>query len=247
MAVPNNPEPPQPVLLLTRPKAASEDMVRRLDLPVRTIISPILEITGRPLHAAPQAKALIFTSAHGVAEAARQGIDRSLPVFTVGDATAAAARAAGWRAESAGQTADELVDRLTRDPPPIPLAHLHGAHTRGDVARRLSENGLRTEAHVIYDQTPRPLNFEAIEALNAAQPVILPVFSPRSAVLLAEAGKPLAPLHVIALSSAVAEEFHVSDISALHVCAAPTRAAMDAALKVVVRGLCRVERPKGEH
>lgn len=235
------------MLLLTRPRAASEALAQRLDLPVDVVISPILEIEGRALDAHVTAKTLIFSSAQGVAEAAHQGIDRTLPVFTVGETTAAAARTAGWQAQSAGRTADELVDHLTQNPPPTPLLHLHGVHTRGEIARRLTAAGLPTEARVIYDQTPRPLNFEAIRVLNAAQPVILPVFSPRTAVLLSEAVKPLAPLHVIALSSAVAEEFHVSDIRALHVCDAPTREAMDAALKAVTRGLCRVERPTGEH
>ena len=236
------------MLLLTRPRAASQALAERLALPdLHIVISPVIRIEGRELSGPLCAGALIFTSAHGAAEAGRLDLPRDLPVFTVGDATARTARAAGWMAEALGRTADELVAALIRLSPPTPLLHLRGAHARGDIAARLTRAGLPTDERVIYDQVAQPLTAEAMDALNGDNPVILPVFSPRSARLLSGMGKPLAPLHVVALSSAVAEALHDTDMTTLHVCDAPTREEMDAALNAVALGLCRVEGSTGEH
>ncbi|MBB97849.1 MAG: uroporphyrinogen III synthase [Rhodobacteraceae bacterium] len=246
LTVPNNPAPPSgPVLLLTRPRSASEALATRLSdaPPHRVVISPILAIRHLPPPPDSRAAGLIFSSANGVEAAA--SLPKQCPVHAVGDTTAAAARAAGWRTEIIGQTADDLVDRLIRSCPPTPLLHLHGAHTRGDIAARLTAAGLPTSAHVIYDQVAQDMTPEAHAVLNASSPVILPIFSPRSARLLSSAIKPLAPVHVIALSSAVAEEVHVPDMTSLHVCDTPSRGSMDAALISALRRLCRVEGSSG--
>ena len=213
----------------------------------RVVIAPVMDIVPREPGPPVVGGTLVFSSANGVAAAAGQGLSRALPVVTVGEATARAARAAGWQARCAGPTADALVAALVADPPAGPLLHLHGAHARGDVATRLRRAGIDARDRVIYDQPERPLTAEARAALAGAEPVILPIFSPRSAALLSRDVKALAPLHVIALSPAVAEEVHVPDISSLQTCDSPTRDGMDAALKAALRRLCRVERPEGRH
>ncbi|OWU76153.1 hypothetical protein ATO3_06405 [Marinibacterium profundimaris] len=233
---------------MTRPQEASEALAARIDCPgLRVVISPVMRIEGRAVQPPAEAAGLIFTSAHGVAEAARQDLLRDLPVFAVGEATAQAARANGWPATCAGLTADELVETLSRHPPETPLLHLRGTHARGDIAGRLTRAGLPTTEAVIYDQVAQPLSSRARDALNGADPVILPVFSPRSARLLVANLKPLAPLHVVALSSAVAEAFHGFDTASLHICESPGREEMDAALNALALGLCRVEGYAGEH
>jgi uroporphyrinogen-III synthase len=64
---------------------------------------------------------------------------------------------------------------------------------------------LDCEELVTYDQQAQMLNKDAELALNGQKPVIFPLFSPRTATILSEQGPFFAPLHVIALSKAVAE------------------------------------------
>lgn len=197
-----------PVLLLTRPQEASVRFAQALEARgcrFRAVISPLfsIEFIG-PLPDACAMRGLIFTSANGVAAWRALGGRTDLPAYTVGAATAEAARAAGMTASSADGTADDLVAWLSAMRPPGPLLHLHGKNARGDVAARLSAAGLACSDAVIYDQPEQPPSAEARAALAGPQPVIAPVFSPRTAKLLArEAVK--APLLVAAMSEAVAK------------------------------------------
>ena len=98
--------------LVTRPEEDAAPLAAALaERGIEVTVEPLLAI--RPIADAPidlaGVQALLFTSANGArcfaALAAERGIAgwRELPVFTVGDASAAAARAAGFgRVESAG-------------------------------------------------------------------------------------------------------------------------------------------------
>ncbi|WP_305972569.1 MULTISPECIES: uroporphyrinogen-III synthase [unclassified Mameliella] len=195
-----------PVLLLTRPRAASERFAARLrqdGLQFRAVISPLftVEVTG-PLPDVTQAKGLIFTSANGVMAWQALGGRTDLPALAVGPATARAAQAAGMQAQDGGGSAEDLVRFIIAQRPPGPLVHLHGAHVRGNIAKRLSTAGIPCRGAAIYDQPPCPLNAEARAALDGQVPVVAPVFSPRTGELLAkECAK--APLLVAAMSQAV--------------------------------------------
>ena len=194
-----------PVLLLTRPHAASERFAARLrqdGLQFRSVISPLftVEVTG-PLPDVSRARGLIFTSANGVMAWQALGGRTDLPVLAVGPATARAAEAAGMRAQ---------IRHILAGRPAAPLVHLHGTHVRGDIAARLSAAGIPCTGAAIYDQPPCPLNAEARAALCGQVPVVAPVFSPRTGELLAkECAK--APLLVAAMSQAV-----VNALSPLH-------------------------------
>lgn len=199
---------PLPVLLLTRPREASERFARVLEargLRFRAVISPLFSIAVQgPLPDASAMRGLIFTSANGVEAWRALGGRTDLPAWCVGDATAAAARSAGMMAQSAGGTADDLVGWLADSRPPVPLLHLHGTNARGAVADRLTAAGLPCFSAVIYDQPAQPLTPEAGAALAGDAPVVAPVFSPRTGKLLAE--QPVkAPLLVAAMSEAVAK------------------------------------------
>lgn len=184
-----------PTILLTRPEAASRRFAARLTcfgLPV--VISPILRILPLAHDRAlvDRACGLVFTSAHGVAEA---GPGRGRPAICVGPATASAARRAGY--EVSMGTGDALgMLPLLRDLGPDWL-HVHGAH----VARDLPLPGV-----AVYDQQAQPLNADAQALLKGATPVILPLFSPRSAALVSDAARQAtAPLWLAPISLAAAE------------------------------------------
>ncbi|GGL54839.1 uroporphyrinogen-III synthase [Wenxinia marina] len=201
-----------PSLLLTRPEADSRRFLAAVEgalgRPVEAVISPLLRIVPLtpPL---PQGVAgVVVTSANGAAALARLGVDRQRPIWAVGDRTAQVAAEDGYAARSAGGDADALVALLLHERPPGPLLHLRGADSRGAVARRLAEGGLRCEEAVCYRQEAQPLSADATARLAAPGPVVAPVFSPRTGTLLAAQGPFAAALTLVCLSAAVAAEVH---------------------------------------
>ena len=193
-----------PVLLLTRPEPASRRFAAEAaHLGLKTVIAPILRIApvGHDAARLAQARGLVFTSAHAVPAA---GPGRGRPAICVGPATAQAAREAGFQVtEGPGDAARmmPLLDGLGDG-----WLHPHGAH----VAKRLPVPGM-----VVYDQVPQPLGDPARQLLagtGAAAvivPVIVPLFSPRSARLLSAQLSALgeqarAPLWLVPISPAAA-------------------------------------------
>jgi uroporphyrinogen-III synthase len=223
---------PGGTVLLTRPRAQSAgfaDQIRARLPGLRVVIAPLMEIVstgGVPDLAAGDA--VIFTSANG---ASRAGQGNGRRAWCVGERTAAAAREAGYDACVAGRTADELVARLRAVRPAGRLVHLHGAHTRGDVVARLAADGLQVDGVAIYDQVAVPPD-AAFHAALAAAPVIAPLFSPRSAMLFAEAAgqatdaRPPSGLRPVALSTAVRDSLPAAWHGATTVCDRPDATAM---------------------
>ncbi len=199
----------RPVLLLTRPREASDalaaEIALRLGDTVDVVVSPLIEIGHLPGPLALSGvRGLIFTSGHGVEAAAALTPNRDLPAYCVGPSTTRQADAAGWRAEMAGPDAEALVRRLKALRPDAPLLHLRGRHARGDIAGQLGAAGLPVREQIVYEQRPLPLSDAALACLQGHAPVIAPLFSPRSARLFAEASpEPVAA--VAAISHAVAD------------------------------------------
>ena len=229
-----------PALLMTRPMAASEafvgDLAQRVLLgPV--VISPVLEIVGLPHDPVePDVAGIILTSANALAY--YRG-PMSGPAFCVGPRTTQAARAAGFESVQAGETADALVDYIASHPPTGALVHLHGRHTRGDVASRLRHVGINVRERETYDQKSRPLTPEAHALLNGDYPVILPLFSPRSADLVCKELTGHAPRWVVAMSDSVRDVAARANAEHMIVAPRPDGAAMCAA----VSGLYPTNRP----
>lgn len=201
-------------LLLTRPRAQgqrfADAFAARFGDEIPVIESPVIEIVPRDV--APDLDGiagLIFTSSNAVDCFASIIADRRIPAFCIGGRTAEAARAIGLAAQEVGPDADALVRRLAARPPGGRLLHLRGAHARGQVAQRLSAAGQPCNEQVIYDQVSRPLSGPAKDLLAGTAPVLLPLFSPRSAALVSEAAREAAaPLALATMSRAVTEAWH---------------------------------------
>ncbi len=201
--------PPQAArILLTRPADQgarfARDLRARFNGRVEVLESPLLSIRYL-MPALPHGPfdAVVFTSENAVTAALP--LRRHLPqrAFAVGDRTAAAARAAGFGAQSAQGDADALVTLLTAENPGRVL-HLHGADTRGEVVPRLLAAGIPAVGVTVYAQEPEALSARAQAWLAEDRPVIVPLFSPRTATLFsAAAAGPGAPLWLVSLSSAV--------------------------------------------
>ena len=215
-------------LLLTRPLPAARRFLLDCDAaagrPILAILSPVLAI--HPVEPILDARptALILTSENGATRAAELGLT-SLPAWCVGPRTAEAARGAGLAAIEAGPDAEGLVAALLSARPEGPLLHLRGEHARGDIAARLRKAGLRAEDAVAYRQEALPPTPEARAALDGGSPLVAPLFSPRSAALLA-AWAPAAPLHIVAISPAVAKGARRLHPLTLRVALAPDGPAM---------------------
>lgn len=228
-----------PLVLITRPQDAAHRFAEELRAavgPVEVAIIPMLEITPVVDHIDLEGvAALIFTSAAGVEVFGQLSEDRSLPAWCVGDRTAEAARGIGLKATSAGGDADALVALMAEARPEGRLLHLSGVHTRGDVARRLFEAGLRAEARAIYDQVAARPGSELGAALAHPGMVIVPLFSPRSAGIFAEAAGPAAErATIVALSRAVAEALPASLRRDARIADSPDAPAMIRAISALI-------------
>lgn len=199
-----------PRLLLTRPQPAADrflDMVQRArGAPVTAVVSPVVEIRPRPvsLELGP-GDGVILASRNALRSAGVTGGGRT--AWCVGDATAEAARAVGFAARSAQGSADDLLQLVASEAPVGRLVFLRGAQSAGDIAARLRAAGRQVDEVVVYDQAPVSLNAEARALLAGQDPVVVPLFSPRSARFLAEQGPFSAPLDVVAISRAAAAEW----------------------------------------
>lgn len=217
---------PKPTLLLTRPLAQSEQfaqMLRGRGYDGAIVISPLLQIEGTGVQPnLDDVEGVIFTSRNAIdfVAAAKK------PAWCVGEKTAEAAGAAGWDAISADGDADALVAAILAANLSGKLAHVRGEHSRGDVAHRLIQAGTETVECVVYRQSPLDLTAEAYAALSGETPVIVPLFSPRSAGLFANKGKFNAPLYVVVMSEAVAQSLDKVGEERVIVTRRPTAASM---------------------
>lgn len=167
------------------------------------LIAPVFLTPALPDEACA---ALILTSETGAEAAGR--IRARLPdlAYCVGDRTAEVAQEAGFATRNAKGDATALTD-LILSQPRSPLLHLRGREARGDFAASLAPHGIAVHERIVYVQEEQALSDEAAALLVGAQPVLAPVFSPRSARILVSECQRIgarAPVSVIAMSEAVA-------------------------------------------
>ncbi|SMO71745.1 uroporphyrinogen-III synthase [Ruegeria faecimaris] len=231
---------------MTRPRAASERFVAQLPTRIRSrvevIHSPILEIKPLAVQVhADEAKGLIFTSANAVNAAMSLDVSRKMPAFCVGPVTTGTAKGAGWDARMVGATAEELIANLLKHRPQSPLLHLRGEHSRGNIAERLTESGLAVREQPVYKQHLLPLTDRAGAVAEGNEPVIAPIFSPRTARQFADIWVGSAPLWLAAISEATAEPLYSLDYVRLKIAKEPTPKKMRKAVKKLVKHAMRVE------
>lgn len=177
-------------VLVTRPEADAAPLARRLaGMGIDAVIAPLMtvEATGAAVDLAG-VQALLLTSANGPrALAPRAEVPRDLPVLAVGDATAAAAREAGF---ASVESADGDVDDLARlaagrlDPAAGALLHVAGSVRAGDLAAMLHEAGFAVRRTVLYEAVAAErLPDAARDVLQAGNLDGVLLYSPRSARL----------------------------------------------------------------
>src|SRR3990170_4070978 len=174
--------------LITRPRDDAAELADALrQRGVEVGIEPLLvvePIAGAVLDLAG-VQALLLTSANGARAFARLSDRRDLPVFPVGDATAATARGLGFATvESAGGDVRDLArlvkDRL--DPAGGALFHAAGSAVAGDLSGLLAAAGFDLRRAAIYEAKPvTGLTAETRAALAGGAFDLVLFFSPRTA------------------------------------------------------------------
>ena len=175
-----------PCILLTRPLDQSEKFAAEIaDCGWRSAIWPLLTIENRFIRPVEPAadQSLIFTSARAV-KALPDPAPVRTPAICVGPATAAAARDRGFTAVTNIEgDADILVQSLL-DTAPKRYLHVRGAHSRGEVAERLTHANRPTEELIAYEAVASENAPAEIDtALKAGKIDALALFSPRSAAI----------------------------------------------------------------
>jgi uroporphyrinogen-III synthase len=201
--------------LVTRPRAEAESLAEALAARgIDAIIEPLLEIHYRSEPAPDLAgvQAILCTSANGVRALARLTGERAVPLFAVGEASAARARDAGFaRVESAGGSLADLAG-LARDrlhPNEGRLLHVAGSIVAGDLAGALRGHGFAVDRAVLYEAHPAAgLSAACVRALNAGIVDFALFFSPRTALIFARladragVAEALGPVAALSISGA---------------------------------------------
>jgi len=206
-------------VLVTRPKADALSLKTTLEAaghgvilaPMMTIAfkSPSIDLAG--------VQALLFTSANGVRAFAARSAERRLPAWAVGDATAAAARKAGFTdIHVSGGDAKALAHDVTAALRPADgaLFHAAGSVVKKALGTDLEAAGFSYRKAIFYAAEPIG-NFpeEAENALKNAEVDAILLYSPRTARLFAalaqKAGIDLEAADAYCLSDAVAAEAEV--------------------------------------
>ena len=180
--------------LITRPEEDAAPLAAALDdRGIAATVEPLLTI--RPLADAAidlaGVQALLFTSANGVRVMATLANERNLtgwrdlPVYAVGNATAAAARDAGFtRIESAAGDVAALARLVAArlDPTAGALFHAAGSAVAGDLSGLLEQAGFTVRRAVLYEAEPADqLSPSTVTALANGTFDLVLFFSPRTA------------------------------------------------------------------
>jgi uroporphyrinogen-III synthase len=241
--------------LITRPLEDAKPLADLLAARgVDCIVEPLLEIVPHDdaVIELDGVQALLFTSANGVRAFAAHSPRRDIGVLTVGEGSAEAARAAGFKnVMAAGGDVDALV-RLVQerlDPKAGPLFHGAGSALAGDLQGKLEQAHFTLRRTVLYEaKTATAFSPEARMNLALGGIDMVLLFSPRTArtfVSLWEAAeKPsLVKTTALCLSDAVAREVNDIGWQRVKVAARPDQPSM---LALVEAEIARRDAATGE-
>lgn len=174
-------------ILLTRPTEAAGRTAHRLSaLGMESLVAPILEAAGvqyealnAPVDAVIATSALAFRFADGLAAPLR-----GLPLYVVGEKSAAAARRDGWTTIAhLAPTSDDLVETLLASPESWRWLYLAGAPRRPTIERAMELAGRALAIRVVYEtRIADVLPAAAARALQAGEIDAVLHYSPRSAL-----------------------------------------------------------------
>lgn len=157
----------------------------------------------------PHADALIFTSETATACFLHSEPARGRVAYCVGARTAKVAAAAGFSVIIGPGDAVGLFEVIKADYRGGVLLHPRGAQVARNLADQLNLAGIETRQAIVYEQMPLALPPRVRALLTVHIPILIPLFSPRSAELFAfEARDAEARLLLCPISRNAAERLH---------------------------------------
>lgn len=215
---------------------ASRTAAALADLGHGSLIAPVLQ--SHPIFGPPKMRpeAIVFTSAHGVANHPFDPSWSELPVFAVGDSTAHVAEHCGYRDVRSARGAVEDLQRLiaTSLPRPARVLYFGAREPAGDLHDYLLRSGYQAEHCVVYEtsDSSRMHRRVALTALPAFDAIL--IHSPKAARRVAE----VIARHawtglVFCISEACAEEFGCLDRLSVQVAIQPSETSLMALIRRV--------------
>lgn len=212
-------------VLVTRPRGEADMFAVALAMRGHdALVAPLLDIVVEPTGPLDLdgVQGVLFTSANGVRAFAHSQTRRDLPAFCVGDATANAARNAGFaKVESASGDVEALADlvRAKLDPAAGALVHAAGTAVAGDLAGVLGADGFEVRREKLYRaDTATSLSSETAAALRDGRIDAVTFFSPRTAEIFARLAHAAGLDAALAKVAAVALAQSALDIAAEQGC-----------------------------
>ena len=214
-----------PRLWLTRTQPFSDESAARLrSMGHEVIVAPLITTVELPLPSrlpAPEA-VLIFTSRKAVAVFVKLMSGRDWMCICVGDATAEAARTAGFKHVQSAQGNADNVTMWIKENVSLeqPVYHASSAHPRGEIIERLQKVGFQNASREIFYRAESVAHDPRIEPRD--DDIIL-LYSPMAATGLLRLNLNLAGMEIISISPAVDAVLGTSDCKARYVADNPTQ------------------------
>lgn len=239
----NNPDQKNVVLLLTRPLDGNE----RFCLNIEHLLSQC-EILDNPLQKieflealieVKEGSILIFTSINGLRASKKYNL-RNKKCFVVGENTRKIAASSGYEVLGSSSDQENLLKLIKLKKPTESMVHIRGKHTAGNLCGSLKNSGFSCFEITGYNQKPLKIKKQVFQKVMSGRPVILPIFSPRSAKLLLKE-LDLTGFHVVAMSEVVSKELAGVDLAELIISKKPDLISMQEATLAILRRLSKFD------
>ena len=239
----NNPDQENVILLLTRPLGGNERFclkIKHLLYSCEILDNPIQKIDFLPsLGKVNKNSVLIFTSANGLRAAKKHNLINK-KCFVVGANTKKIAVSFGYDVLGFSKDQENLLKLIKSKKPTESLVHIRGKHTVGNLCDALKRNQFSCLDIIGYNQEPLKIKKQNLQKIHSGRPVILPIFSSRSAALL-QSNLDLTGFNVIAISEAVAKIITGVELGELVISKKPDLNSMQEATLAILRRLIKFD------
>ena len=239
----NNPDQENVILLLTRPLGGNERFclkIKHLLYSCEILDNPIQKIDFLPsLGKVNKNSVLIFTSANGLRAAKKHNLINK-KCFVVGANTKKIAVSFGYDVLGFSKDQENLLKLIKSKKPTESMVHIRGKHTVGNLCDALKRSQLSCLDIIGYNQEPLKIKKQNLQKIHSGRPVILPIFSSRSAELL-QSNLDLTGFNVIAISEAVAKIVTGVELGELVISKKPDLNSMQEATLAILRRLIKFD------
>ena len=239
----NNPDQENVILLLTRPLGGNERFclkIKHLLYSCEILDNPIQKIDFLPsLSKVNKNSVLIFTSANGLRAAKKHNLINK-KCFVVGANTKKIAVSFGYDVLGFSKDQENLLKLIKSKKPTESMVHIRGKHTVGNLSDALKRNQFSCLDIIGYNQEPLKIKKQNLQKIHSGRPVILPIFSSRSAELL-QSNLDLTGFNVIAISEAVAKIITGVELGELVISKKPDLNSMQEATLAILRRLIKFD------